>query len=60
MDIHVSVSPKRLKVLQRLVKLSGDATLIKVSSPKELSADDYRKAAVLNGGRILAKSMRNL
>ena len=60
MDIHVSVSPKRLKVLQRLVKLSGDATLIKVSSIKEPTADDYRKMAVLNGGRILAKSMRNL
>ncbi len=60
MDIHVSVSPKRLKVLQRLVKLSGDATLIKVASLKEPTADDYRKAAFLNGGRVLAKSMRNL
>jgi hypothetical protein len=60
MDIHVSVSPKRLKVLERLVKLSGDATLIKVSSINEPIADDYRKVAVLNGGRILAKSMRNL
>lgn len=60
MDIFVSVSPKRVKVLQRLVELSGDATLVKISSPKELTAQDYRKAAVLNGGRILAKSMRNL
>ena len=60
MDIHVSVSQKRLKVLQRLVKLTGDATLIKVVSLKEPTADDYRKAAVLNGGKVFAKSMRNL
>jgi hypothetical protein len=60
MDIHISVSPKRLKVLQRLVKLSGDVTLIKVTSIKEPTADDYRKVAVLNGGRILAKSMKQV
>lgn len=60
MDIHVSVSPKRLKILQRLVKLSGDATLIKVSSIKEPTANDYRKVAVLNCGRILAKSMKQV
>ena len=60
MDIHVSVSPKRLKVLQRIVQLSGEASLIKIPSNHKYTANDYRTAAVLNGGRILAKSMRNL
>ena len=60
MDIHVSVSPKRLKVLQRIVQLSGEASLIEIPSNQEYTANDYRKAAVLNGRRILSKSMQNL
>ena len=62
MKITISTSEKNQGILEKIATLS-DALPLSVRSENtqkldELTADDYRKAAVLNGGRILSKRMK--
>ena len=62
MNITISTSEKNQGILEKIARLSG-ALPLSVRSENtqkldELTADDYRKAAVLNGGRILSKRMK--
>ena len=52
-ELHVLIDQLDDVEVLRAIKL------LATGEPHEPTADDYRKAAVLNGNRILAKSLRN-
>ena len=62
MKIIISTSESNQGILEKIAMLSGAMPLtVREKNTKkldELTADDYRKAAVLNGGRILSKRMK--
>lgn len=62
MKIVISTSEKNKGILEKIATLSGALPLSvrskNIQKLDELTADDYRKAAVLNGGRILSKRMK--
>ena len=60
--MHILTSESNQVILEKNVILSGAMPLkVREKNTKkmdELTADDYRKAVLLNGGRILSKRMK--
>ena len=60
--MHISTSESSQGILEKIAMLLGVMPLtVREKNTKkldELTADDYRKAALLNGGRILSKIMQ--
>jgi hypothetical protein len=62
MQIHISTSAQNQRILSKIALLSKafEMSIVEVKNTKTKkspSADDYRKAAVMNGKRILSKRM---